>query len=382
MKKLRIVIVTSDKREHDHNYSNSVPAFGTAPEALLSGFSFMSEVEIEIISCLQKRFFSVNRLSENIRYYGLFVPKAGWLRGLYSGCINAVQSKINDLKPDIIHAQGTERECAVSSVFSRRKKILTIHGNCRAIAQLRRSRPFSYWWLQARLERFCLPRFDGVVCISSYTKNWVSGLAKKSWLLPNAVDSKFFEIQPKATGRIPIILVVANVDARKNQIGLIQALDALSGEGNFQVKFFGKCGEDSYGTEFRALVHAKPWCVWGGMLDRDRLRDEFAKASVVMLPTWEDNCPMVVLEAQAAGVPVIASNVGGVPDLVQDGRTGLLTDPKRPETMSKALARLLGDPQLARRLAQEGRSQAKARFHPKVIAEKHLEIYREVIASR
>jgi len=50
--------------------------------------------------------------------------------------------------------------------------------------------------------------------------------------------------------------------------------------------------------------------------------------------------------------------------------------------MSKALARLLGDSGLASRLAEEGRSQAKARFHPKVIAKKHLEIYQEVIASR
>lgn len=91
---------------------------------------------------------------------------------------------------------------------------------------------------------------------------------------------------------------------------------------------------------------------------------------------------MVVLEAQAAGIPVIASNVGGVPDLVENEVTGILTDPSRPETMPKALARLLDNPELASRLAEEGRRQAKARFHPRAIAERHLEIYREVIASR
>jgi glycosyltransferase involved in cell wall biosynthesis len=232
------------------------------------------------------------------------------------------------------------------------------------------------------LERFCLPRFNGVVCISKYTENWVKGLATKTWLLPNAVDSKFFEIQPRRTGHVPVVLVVANVDSRKNQIGLIHSLAGLSRQRPFEVRFFGKCGEDPYGKEFRELIAARSWCFWGGMLERENLRGEFAKASVVMLPTWEDNCPMVVLEAQAAGIPVIASNVGGVPDLVEDGRTGLLTDPARPETMSKALARLLEDPALAKQLAEKGRSQAKARFHPKVIAEKHLEIYREVIASR
>ena len=379
---MKIAFLTTDSREHFRDYQKDFPYFGTAPDGLLKGFIDLGLPEIHIVSCAQANLVSPQILAKNIFFHSVIVPKWGWLRSGYAGCIAAVRRKLREIQPDLLHAQGTERDCAISGVFFRGPKVLTIHGNCRAIAQLRRSRPFTYWWLQALLERFCVPRFDGVICISRYTQNWVSNLAKKTWILPNAVDSKFFEIEPKRTGLFPIILVVANVDARKNQIGLIHALEALSGEGNFQVKFFGKCGEDAYGREFRALVHAKPWCVWGGMLDRDRLRDEFAKASVVMLPTWEDNCPMVVLEAQAAGVPVIASNVGGVPDLVQDGRTGLLTDPARPETMSKALARLLVDPQLARRLAVEGRSQAKARFHPTIIAKEHLEIYREVIASR
>jgi glycosyltransferase involved in cell wall biosynthesis len=118
------------------------------------------------------------------------------------------------------------------------------------------------------------------------------------------------------------------------------------------------------------------------MLKREELRQEFARATAVMLPTWEDNCPMVVLEAQAAGVPVIASNVGGVPDLVENEVTGILTDPSRPETMPKALSRLLDSPQLAFRLGDQSRRQAKARFHPRTIAEGHLAIYQEVLRIR
>jgi len=89
----------------------------------------------------------------------------------------------------------------------------------------------------------------------------------------------------------------------------------------------------------------------------------------------------VVLEAQAAGIPVIASNVGGVPDLVEDEVTGLLTDPTRPETMLTALSRLLSDSELTSCLARNGRQQAIEKFHPRVIAERHLEIYREVLSA-
>lgn len=379
---MRIAFLTTDSREHFQEHQKEAPYFGTAPAALLEGFKDIGEPEVHVISGSQIRMTSPAKLANNIWFHGFTVRKWGWLRTGYFGCILAVRNILAGIQPDLIHAQGTERDCAMTAAFSRGPKVLTIHGNCRAIAQFRHSRPFSYWWLQARLEHFCLPRFDGVVCISKYTKEWVSSLANRTWLLPNAVDPNFFDIQPQKPASRPVILVVANVDARKNQIGLIHALDTFAKQRPFELRFFGKCGEDPYGQDFRGLAQARSWCVWGGMLDRDRLRSEFAKATAVMLPTWEDNCPMVVLEAQAAGVPVIASNVGGVPDLVQDGHTGLLTDPARPETMSKALARLLGDSELAKRLAEAGRSQAKTRFHPKVIAEKHLEIYRQVIASR
>lgn len=379
---MKIAFLTTDSREHFQEYQKETPYFGTAPAALLEGFKIIGEPEVHVISGSQARMSSPAKLANNICFHGFTVPKLGWLRTGYSGCFFAVRKILAGIKPDLIHAQGTERDCAFTAALFPCPKVLTIHGNCRAIVQLRRSKPFTYWWLQAQLEKFSIPRFDGVVCISRYTQNWVTGLAKKTWLLPNAVESNFYEIRLQKAEGPPLILVVANVDARKNQNGLILSLDQLSKQHPFELRFFGKCGKDPYGQEFRRLVQARSWCVWGGMLERDRLRLEFAKATAVVLPTWEDNCPMVVLEAQAAGVPVIASNVGGIPDLVQDGRTGLLTDPARPETMSKALARLLGDSGLASRLAEEGRSQAKTRFHPKVIAEKHLEIYRQVITSR
>jgi L-malate glycosyltransferase len=96
----------------------------------------------------------------------------------------------------------------------------------------------------------------------------------------------------------------------------------------------------------------------------------------------EDNCPMVVLEAMAAGVPVIAANVGGVPDLVEDGVTGLLCDPTDPKSMAAAVYRFMEKSSLREAVAGAGQRMAQTRFHPTVIAGKHLEIYREVLNSR
>ena len=380
---MKIAILTTDNRDHHRNYSASVPYFGTAPTALLEGLADLPTLEIHVISCTQQPMSSPAKLANNILFHSLHVSKIGWLRTGYAGCILAVRKKLREIKPAIVHAQGTERDCATSALFTRIPKVLTVHGNIRAISNLHHYPPFSFWWIQARLEAFCLPRFDGVICISKYTQQQVSDLAKKMWLLPNAAETLFFEPRPTAidSSAPPLVLVVANVDGRKNQNALIQALDPLAHKLKFSVRFYGRCGEDPYGKEFRSLLETRPWCSWGGMISRENLRSEFARATALFLPTREDNCPMVVLEAQASGVPVIASNVGGVPDLVEDGVTGLLTNPDLPSTMPIALEKILTDTALAARLAEGGRKHALACYHPNVIAAKHVEIYRQIISS-
>jgi glycosyltransferase involved in cell wall biosynthesis len=90
---------------------------------------------------------------------------------------------------------------------------------------------------------------------------------------------------------------------------------------------------------------------------------------------------MVVLEAAAAGVPVVAANVGGIPDLIEDGKNGLLCDPFNATSMGGTVEKLLAQPELARTLAREANRRAQERFHPMVIARRHLEIYREVLGT-
>ena len=88
---------------------------------------------------------------------------------------------------------------------------------------------------------------------------------------------------------------------------------------------------------------------------------------------------MVVLEAMAAGVPVAAARVGGVPDLVRHGETGLLFDPLRGEAMANAMEQLVRGVDAS--IVARAQSEARQRFHPEVIAARHLEIYREVLSS-
>ena len=84
---------------------------------------------------------------------------------------------------------------------------------------------------------------------------------------------------------------------------------------------------------------------------------------------------MVVLEAMAAGVPVAASRVGGIPDLVEDGVTGRLFDPKNAGEIADVVGGLAADTSAVERLGKDARARAGRRFHPSIVAREHLEAY-------
>jgi hypothetical protein len=155
---MKIALLTTDNRENDRDYGRSEPAFGTAPEALLIGFREIPEIEVHVISCLQKAVSSPKNLADNIYFHGLFVPKLGWLRTGYQGCVRAVRRKLKEIQVDIVHAQGTERDCAISAVFSGFPNVLTLHGNMRLLAKLHRAKPWSYLGLAASFEHLALRR--------------------------------------------------------------------------------------------------------------------------------------------------------------------------------------------------------------------------------
>jgi glycosyltransferase involved in cell wall biosynthesis len=382
--KLKIALITTDNREHFKEYAKPVPYFGTAPEALLQGFAQLPDVEVHVVSCARRQMQSPEKLADNIFFHSVVVPKVGWMTTAYQGCIRATRKKLRELRPDIVHGQGTELDCALDTVFSGFANVLTVHGNMRLIAKVNRVRPFSFIWLAARLESRTIPRSRGVVCITHYTEAAVADLARRTWVVPNAVDGSFFEVnaQPPPE-KLPRLLCVGAVCLRKNQNAFIRALDALAPERPFELVFLGVTTQGrAYDDEFLQLVRERPWCSYAGSVNREQLKIHLQAASALALPSLEDNCPMVVLEAMAAGVPVVAAKVGGLPDLIEEGKNGFFCDPLDAGSMSRAVEKILVDRSSARELAIRAKEQARVRFHPRIVAQRHVDIYREVIGGR
>ena len=379
---MKIALLTTDNRESDREYSRVEPSFGTAPEALLRGFREIHDVEIHVVCCLKKDVVAPGRLAENIFFHAIVVPTIGWLKTGYVGCIRAVRKKLREIKPDVVHGQGTERDCAISAVFSSHPNVVTLHGNMRLVAKLAKAKPWSYLGLTAALEKIVLRRTDGVVCISTYTKDNVLALNQRTWIIPNAVDPSFFEIQRKNTDP-PSILCVGFVSPRKNQNAFIEALVPLREKHDFRLVFLGRAPSGAGYTEaFFRLVRRYSWIEYAGFLGREGLREELAKASILALPSLEDNCPMVILEAAAAGVPVVASRVGGIPDLIEHEVNGLLFHPEDADSIRESVGKALTHRSQSQSLADSAKRLAKKRFHPVAVAEQHLAIYREVLSRR
>lgn len=371
-------MIVADTREVWRCYDVPEPSFGTAPDALLRGLAEIQQCELHTISCVQTPVRTPALLHGCIQHHSLLVPKLGWLRSGYSGCIAAIRRRLREIKPDLVHGQGTERFCAWSAVWSGYPNVITIHGNMRRIARLGGARPFSFEWLTARLESCTVPRTDGVVCITRHTQSEVGGAAPRTWLVPNAVDPAFFEIKAEPSPE-RTILCVGMVSAIKNQNQLLRALDPWVGRTRFRLVVLGAVHEHApYGREFMQMIKGRPWCDYSGFAGREILRQHLSQASLLVLPSIEDNCPMVVLEAMAAGVPVAASAIGGIPDLITDGDTGVLFNPNDLADMGSKVGKLLENPSWASEIAARAKRRAWDRYRPAVVAGQHMQIYREM----
>jgi glycosyltransferase involved in cell wall biosynthesis len=116
--------------------------------------------------------------------------------------------------------------------------------------------------------------------------------------------------------------------------------------------------------------------------DRDDVPELLATSDVFVLSSRSEGGPISVLEAMAAGLPVVASDVGGVREQVDEGVSGLLVPAGDPAALAAALERVLGDPQLRRDLGAAGRGLVRERFDLARQQRLHLELYARELARR
>lgn len=179
-------------------------------------------------------------------------------------------------------------------------------------------------------------------------------------VIPNAVEADRFEnvATQRREGMAFPVGFIGRLDPVKRLGDLVEAAGILGA--GVRLHIFGEGSErpaierliDARGLGDRAVLH--------GAIDRPE--DALAQVGVLVLPSEAEGFGLVLIEAMAAGVPVVATRVGGIVDVVEHERTGLLVEPARPDALAAAIQRVMSDRLLRDRLIEAGLAEVRRRF--------------------
>lgn len=203
-------------------------------------------------------------------------------------------------------------------------------------------------------------------------------------MIPNGVDLR--EFSPSRAPHSPrdqtsILFVGRCYPRQKGLEHLIRSLALLREPRNISLRIVG---EDWGGvTQLRMLsksLGVEQQVQFAGRESRGELIRSYLSADVFVLPSLFEPFGIVLLEAMAAGLPVVASRVGGIPEIVEDGATGILVQPGDATALSLALETLISDPPLRQRMGQAGRRRAE-KYSWEIIIPRIREVYEEAISE-
>ncbi len=175
------------------------------------------------------------------------------------------------------------------------------------------------------------------------------------------------------------------INPRKNPHVLVDVAAALKIPfPETHISLYGEESDAAYSAMLRRRIDERgvgKHIELAGRIPQTEIRRHLGRASLLVLPSLQENAPMVIAEAMAAGVPVIASDRCGIPDMIIDGETGFLIDPDDAGMITERIAQLLSEDALRRRMGERAREVAIERFHPESVARATLAVYERVLSE-
>jgi glycosyltransferase involved in cell wall biosynthesis len=323
--------------------------------------------------CFDLRFISIGHrgpLANDIEPLGWPVEALGVPRGLRPGLIARLTVEFRRWRPDVVHTHD-QRALFYAGPAARLVRVPrlvhTRHG--RDVHATRR---------QAAIFRALATLVDRFVCVSEE----VAGLSRMQGVAPsrmrtvlNGIDlDRFGFIGPDPAG--PVV-TVARLSPEKDVANLVRATAMVAERApglRVEVAGGGPCREDL--DRLAAEL---------GVGDRISFLGEahdvpaiLRRARMFILPSRSEGIPLTALEAMACGLPVVATRVGGLPEVVDDGVTGLLVPPADPEALAAALLKLWDDPSRGDRMGWAGRRRVEDRFDVRRMVAQYEAIYRQI----
>ena len=277
-------------------------------------------------------------------------------------------------KIDLISAQwwipGGLIGCFVS-LLRQKPLIVTSHGT--DIRILEKS------GLSSRLAGLVFRRAKYVTTVSSFLKKKLTRsikLAKdKVQVIPMPVTPETFTPTPLKHGGVKLILCVARFTPQKGLDIFLKACNLLKEKGiDFQAKIIGEGPLKNPLEEEIINLNLEDKVFLLNIMPQNELNLLYAQSYLCVLPSLDEGFGLVLVEAQLCKKPVVGARSGGITDIIQDGKSGILVPPGDHLSLASAMEKILTDEELASRLAEGGYQSAMAEFSPAMVLKKYLEL--------
>ena len=288
---------------------------------------------------------------------------------------------VAELRPDVVHGQemGVNGDIAVRCSPN---TVVTVHGITYVETHLYHA-PSLRTALRARmirgLAKRVLRRAKVVISISKYDAEELSGLVRGMRAsIANPTAPEFFALAPPAP-TAPRLLCAGALIPLKNPLGLVNAFaQCRLAIPDARLALIGPHPDAEYLQVVLTRVAALGLTDFVDVVDQvdnDRLRREIGAARAIVSFSRHENAPTIIAQAMAAGKPVVATRVGGVPEMVDDGETGFVVESEDEAKLADRLLALLDDQELCLRMGRRGHDVALLRHAPNMIAEKTVQAY-------
>ncbi len=295
------------------------------------------------------------------------------------GFVGRLRKVIALHQPQLVHLHSRRGADVLGGLAARRAGVP-------AVLSRRVDNPEPRWWARWKYRRYAQ-----VVCISQGIAEVLiaegvapdcirvirSAVDALPWTTP-ASRAEFcaeFGLRPDRL----LVGVTAQLIARKGHSVLLQALGTLPQRQQLDVVFFGQ-GPERATLEQEIAARGLSDCVYFGGFRKDLPR-WMGSLDLLVHPAYMEGLGVSLLQASAAGVPIIASRAGGMPEAVRDGENGLLVPPGDVVALRTALQRLISDAELRRRLGRGGPELIAREFSVDHMVDGNLALYRELLAA-
>lgn len=292
------------------------------------------------------------------------------------------------LAPDLVHAH-IANQYAQAARKTGLPWVLTAHGIRHLEMNLRPGLLNRYREWLVRREEFSLMRSaTHLISISPFITNvFTDEISANVTQIDNPVDPAFFDVAraPSASR----VLYVGRVIPRKDIATLLEAFAKLrkampdvtlriAGEG---IAGLEPTGYPAQMLELMRGLGIEDAVEFLGQLEDPQLIEEYAQCALMVVSSVLETAPMVILQAMAAGVPVVSTDVGGIRYLIEDGRSGRLAPARDSDALAGAMQTIVGNPELATQMGQRAREIADERLHAEDIALRTKAVYDAALAA-